>query len=54
MRNLERSVFRRWYLNEAVELDMTNSVGREFYTDMMRFEKKWLRTLMLARGTDRR
>ena len=41
MRNLDRSVFRRRYLNEEMELDMTNSVGWEFHTDMMRFEKKW-------------
>ena len=47
MRNLERSVFRRRYLNE-VELDVTNSVGREFHTDMMGFEKKWLHTLILG------
>ena len=39
MRNLERSVFRRRYLNEEVEFDMSNSVGRKFHTDMMRFEK---------------
>ena len=55
MKNWESSVVRRWYLNEEViELDMTNSGGREFHTDMIRFEKKWLRTLVIANGTDRR
>ena len=33
MRNLDRSVFRRRYLNEEMELDMTKSVGRKFHTD---------------------
>ena len=41
MRNLDKSVLRRRYLNEEMELEMTNSVGREFHTHLMRFEEKW-------------